>query len=259
MSTKESGSGSWLVPPAFFFAGLAMLLLTWGIMTPSSLMAAFDADGRSCFELATLPVFAAIVPAVWLACPFGGTALRRRTLCAMVTVVVAMAIVKELDLHNAALHSLYPTLVGEDGSLLPGLFKPNGKPLTGTPFKMRVLTNGAVPLTMKALIVFYFASFFGLFAAGFAYLAPAWLKGVFALKPAAWAVGCMCGSGVVVQLADRLPAWLKHATGEKMAGAGDSSRALCTALEEGFEMMLAVFALMAIAYGWRSLRRKEGE
>ena len=158
MCVGKIGNRSWLVPPSIFFLGLAILLLTWFLMPPADLVAAFDCDGRSFFELATLPFFAAIIPAVWFMCPFGGSPMRRRILSSMVTIVVLMAIVKELDLHNIFLHNLYPTIVGEDGSLLPGLFKPGGKPLTGTPFKMRVLTNSGVPLSMKAFIMFYFVA-----------------------------------------------------------------------------------------------------
>ncbi len=248
---------AWLFPPFLFLSGFVLLMLVWALMEPRCLMAAFDAGGRSPFELATLPVYAAIIPFVWLKCPFGGSALRKRTLSLMVTLVVVMAIVKQLDLHNAALHALYPSCVGEDGCVLPGFLKPNGKPLTGTPFKMRVITNGGIPLGMKALVVFYFAAFFGVFAAGFAYLAPGWIKGVLALKPSAWAVGCMFGSGVIVQISDRLPAWIRGATGRSMAGGDEGARALCTALEEGGEMMLAAFAVIAILYGVRELLAKE--
>ena len=257
MNGSKMRRKGWMLPPFFFFAGFALLVLVWALMEPRNLIAAFDAQGRSVFELSTLPFYAAIIPFVWLKCPFEGSLLRRRILSLMVTVVVVMAVVKQLDLHNAALHLLYPSFVGEDGSLLPGLLKPNGNPLTGTPFKMRVITNGGVPLGMKAIIVFYFAAFFGVFAAGGAYLATRWIKGVLALKPSAWAIGCMFATGVVVQISDRLPAWIRGATGKSMAGGDEGARALCTALEEGGELMLAAFAVIAILYGARELLEKE--
>lgn len=246
---------SWLTGPALFTVLLAALLATWTVMDPSALISAFDRGGYSPFELATIPFYLAIVPFVWWKCPFSGSRRRRVVLCTMVSVVAVMAVVKELDLHNAALHALYPDFVGENGSLLPGLFKPNGKPLSGTPFKMRVLTNGAVPLGMKFAIVFYFAAFFGTFAAGFAYLGIAWIRGVFAFEPASWAWGCFGGSGVVVQIADRLPAWLDHAHGlDKHAeGGASAASALCTCLEEGGELMIAVFALLTIWLGHKAL------
>lgn len=261
MDRERKRNYGWLAGPAAFAAMLAALLAAWAALEPATLVRWFDQDGYSPFELATLPFYAAIVPLVWCKCPFSGSARRRKILCAMVSVVAAMAIVKQMDLHNMALHFAYPTVVGADGSLLPGLAKPNGDALTGTPFKMRVITNAGVPLGMKALVVFYFVAFFGTFAAGFAYLLPSWIKGVFALRPDAWSIGCFGASGVMVQISDRLPSWLRHATGEKMAtaeGAVNGARSLCTALEEGGELMIAVFALLAIIQAHRELARTEG-
>ena len=246
----------WLAAPAAFAAMLAALLATWAVMAPDALVRSFDNDGRSPFEVATLFVYAAIIPFVWWKNPFGGPVRRRRLLALAVSVVACMAIVKELDLHIALLRLVYPECVGADGSMAPGFFKPDGRPLTGTPFKMRVLTNAAVPLGMKACIVLYFSLFFGLFAALFAWFFPKWIKGVFALDAASWAWGCLGASGVVVQVADRLPSWLGHAHGldKHAAGGVTAATSLCTVLEEGSEMMLAAFALMTIWFGWRKLR-----
>ena len=242
---------AWMIGPVLWFVGLALLLVTWAVLDPATLVANFDNDGRSPFELATLPVFAAIVPLVWCCNPFTGSRKRRTVLAALVTLVAVMAIVKELDLHNMAMHALWPDLIGDDGSVLAsaGLRKPNGSLLTGTPFKMRVLTNAGVPVGMKAWIVLYFVAFFGVFAAGFAYLFKIWLLGVFKLVPSAWSFGCLGASGVIVQVADRLPSWLGHRFGDF-----STARAMCTALEEGFEMMIAVFAIITICQGFRELR-----
>ncbi len=252
----------WLIGPIVFFAAFAALALVWAVMEPGSLVHCFDEDGRSPVELATLPVFALIVPLVWWKCPFEGSRRRRTVLCLMVSIVALMAIVKELDLHTLALHRIYPGLVGEDGSLLAsaGFVKPNGSPLAGTPFKMRVLTNGAVPFGMKALILAYFTLFFGLFAAGFAYLFQFWVDGVLKLKASAWAWGCFGGCGVVVQVADRLPSWLGHAHGLTKSGESVTrAQSLCTAFEEGGEFMLAIFALLTVYLAWRELNAKPKE
>lgn len=243
---------AWLAGPVLWFLGVAALLVVWKLMTPEAIAYWFDQDGRSPVELATLPVFAAIIPAVWIFNPFTGSTKRRVLLSSLVTVVVLMAIVKELDLHNAVLHKLYPNLIGEDGSILPGLLlKPNGKPLGGTPFKMRFLTNGAVPFGAKAFVMAYFTLFFGSFAALFTYYLPAFFRGVFRFDPVCWTFGCFGGSGVLVQVADRLPSWLEHSGAMEKGGAG---KALCTALEEGGELMLAFFAVLTVFAGWRKAR-----
>ena len=104
---------SWFSGPALWFAGVAALLVTWAVMEPAALVHAFDQDGYSLFELATLPFFAAIVPLVWWKCPFTGSKRRRMILCLAVSLVALMAIVKEMDLHNMALHALCPDYVGE--------------------------------------------------------------------------------------------------------------------------------------------------
>lgn len=245
-------SKKFLVAPVAWLVLLGVLLVTWAVLDPETLIHNFDQSGYSPFELATLPFYAAIVPFVWWKCPFEGTPRRRAILCLMVSVVAAMAIVKETDLHLWALHKLYPDFVSEGGSLLPGLYKPNGDALGGTPFKMRVLTNGGVPIGMKLWILAYFGAFFGTFAAGFTYLLKNWVLGVFKLVPSAWAVGCFGASGVMVQVTDRLPAWLEHSFSKT-----SSAQSLCTALEEGGEMMIAVFALLAIYLGWRERTDKK--
>lgn len=252
----------WLVPVFAFAALAAALLVTWAVTDPATLVANFDRDGHSPFELATIPFYAAIVPAVWALCPFK---TRRVLLCSMVTVVALMAIVKELDLHLCALQALYPDFIGEDGSVIAGTITKvkHGEVMnvTGTPFKMRVLTSAEAPLGMKTLIVLYFALFFGTFAAGFAYLFQFWLDGVLTLRPCAWAWGCFGGSGVMVQLADRLPAWLGHAggLGSKSGETVTYATSFMTAFEEGGELMIAVFALMTIYYGWKERRQWERE
>lgn len=249
---------TFLIPPVVWIALVAALLIAWVFVEPATLVHNMDADGRSPFELLTLPFYAAIVPMVWWKCPFAGSKKRRITLCAMVSIVAIMAVCKELDLHQVVLRAMYPDFVGESGGLLPGLFKPNGSPLTGTPFKMRVLTNGGVPVGMKLAILFYFVAFFGTFAAGFIYLLKNWIVGVFKLIPSAWAVGCFGASGVLVQIADRLPAWLDHKFGlEKAADVVTYAQSLCTVLEEGGELLIAVFAIMAIVLGNRE--RASGE
>lgn len=235
----------YLVGPVLFVLCLLALLATWAAMEPAALRQFFDADGYSPFELATVPFFAAIVPLVWWKCPFTGSPRRRVLLCVAVSCVAVMAVVKELDLHVLAMRELFPEVVKANGSVY-GLVRPNGTSLTGTPFKMRFLTNPGAPLAAKAVVLFYFGAFFGVFAALLAYFFPQLVKGFFALHPVAWTMCCFGTSGVMVQLCDRMPAWIRHARGLSKANTVDSVSALFTALEEGGEMMIALFALLAI-------------
>ena len=222
---------SWMLAPAIAVASLATLAFVWAVMEPEALRAAFDEHGASFVEVLTIPFYALIVPLVWLCCPFGGSTKRKALLCLGVSCVAAMAVVKEMDLHLAAMTAMYPEIVAK---------------FSGTPFKMRFLTSGSVPLGAKAVVVLYFALFFGVFAAMLLYYAKTLLKAFFRLHPVAWSVACMGGSGIMVQLMDRLPAWWRHSQGLAKDQVPAAFSSFCTAFEEGGEMMLAAFALLAI-------------
>ena len=221
---------SWLLSPVVFVLSVALLVFVWSVMDPAALCAAFDNDGRSFVEILTLPFYALIVPTVWLACPYGGSTMRKAMVCLCVSCVAVMAVCKELDLHIAFLSSVYQDTVAN---------------FRGTPFKMRFLTRGGIPIAAKLMVISYFVLFFGVFAALFAAYAVKFVKGVFKFHPVAWTIGCMGASGVMVQLCDRIPAWYRHTIdgGEALPIAAKS---MLTALEEGGEMMLAAFALIAI-------------
>ena len=241
-----SSRKAYLLAPVVFAACVLALLVTWAVMEPAALRNAFDQDGYSVFELATIPFYAAIIPFVWWKCPFTGSRRRRVILCAAVSCVAFMAVAKELDWHLAVMKQLFPSIVGADGNV-HGLFKPNGTPLTGTPFKMRFLTNGGAPLAAKACVLFYFGAFFGVFAALLAYYALPLFKGFFRFHPAAWSICFFGGSGVMVAVMDRLPAWYRHTHGlGKDVVVNNAFGSFCTCFEEGGEMMIAIFALLAI-------------
>lgn len=222
---------SWMLAPAVYLLALCMLSLVWSVMEPAALRAAFDADGRSFFETLTLPLYALIVPAVWLCCPFTGSAKRKALLCAAVSCVAAMAVVKQLDIHLAVIRSLYPDVVAG---------------FRGTPFKMRFLTGSGIPLRAKFVSASYFVLFFGVFAALLAYYSTKLVKGFFRLHPVAWSMAFFGLSGVMVQVCDRLPAWYRHAKGLPKSALDGTFTSFCTAFEEGGEMMIAAFALIAV-------------
>ena len=255
MNLKEANK-SFLVGPIVFVLCLLALLATWAVMEPASLRSFFDDNGHSPFELATLPFYAALVPLVWWKCPFTGSRLRRAILCSAVSCVALMAIVKELDIHQVAMHSLFPQIVDANGHVC-NLVRDNGKPLTGTPYKMRFLTNPGAPVMAKVMVLVYFGGLFGVFAALLAYFSWPLMKGVFALHPVAWSVGCLGASGVMVQVMDRLPAWMRHVEHASKSKVVDSTSSFCTAFEEGGEMMIAIFGIMAILQAYKYYNSKK--
>ena len=230
---------AYLTGPILFAIGIAALLATWLAMEPAALRHAFDQDGYSPFELATIPFYAVLIPLVWWKCPFSGSRTRRIILCAAVSCVAFMAVVKELDWHLWAITKLYPDVVDS--------FK-------GTPFKMRFLTHSAtksglpIPLGAKVLAVAYFTLFFGVFGVTLLYFAKDLVVGFFKKVPPAWSMCCFGAAGVMVQLCDRMPAWIRHLRGlpKPKGDEIDATSALFTALEEGGEMLIAIFAILAI-------------
>ena len=240
-------SKAYLTGPVLFVLGILALLATWLAMDPVALHNAFAQDGYSPFELATIPFYAVLVPLVWWKCPFTGSRARRTLFCAAVSCVALMAVVKELDLHLILMHKLFPQVVDASGNVI-GLIRPDGRVLSGTPFKMRFLTNAGAPLGAKALALAYFTLFFGVFGVTLTYFAPALIAGFFKKVAPAWTMCCFGTAGVMVQLCDRMPAWVRHIRhlpkpkGDEI----DSISSLFTALEEGGEMLIAIFAILAI-------------
>lgn len=238
-----SSRRSYLLAPALFFIAVAALLAIWAAMPPEALRTAFDSDGRSPFELMTLPLYALIVPAVWIACPFGGSFRRKAALAAAVSAVVVVAIMKQLDLHIDLLAAAYPDAVAN--------FK-------GTPFKMRFLTRSGIPAGAKCMVIAYFVLLFGIFGALALSFSVKFVKGVLRLDPTSWSFGCFLASGAMAQVFDRLPAWYREVTGVAKSDIPASALSLFTALEEGGEMMMALFALLAVLQAHIIVNRKSG-
>ncbi len=230
------GEKSHLLSPAVFLFWCVVLAVVWLCMSPAAVDKAFNQNGMSVFELATIPFFIAIVPLVWWKCPFSGSKTRKVVLCSAVSVVAVMAVAKQLDLHLAFISWLYPDVVAN---------------FRGTPFKMRFLTNGTVPVGAKFVSLSYFILFFGVFAAGLLYYAKDLIIGFFKRNPVAWSVCFFGGSGVMVQVFDRLPAWYRKSAGISRSDFGlNAFTSFCTVFEEGCEMLMAIFCLVAIYQSW---------
>ena len=68
MTFDCSSKKAYLTAPVVFAVCALALLVTWAVMEPIALRQAFDQDGYSVFELATIPFYAAIIPLVWWRC-----------------------------------------------------------------------------------------------------------------------------------------------------------------------------------------------
>lgn len=218
---------SWLLAPVAVALWAALLACAWATMTPGEALAAFDADGRSPVELMTLPLFALIVPLAWL-CPPNGGGMRRQCLWSSLwSLLAAVAIVRETDLHKALFAKIWPAV---DAG-----FK-------GTVFKMRFLRAADVPLAPKLFVIAFFAVFFAVVAIPLArYLVPL-VRGFFKMEPVCWTMAFFGAVSAAVLVVDRLPSKLKHAG----VVLDDSALALAKICEEGGEALMALLALLAI-------------
>lgn len=218
---------SWLLAPFVFVAGLLGLVAFWSVVEPATIQTLFDNDGHSPVELMTLPLFALIVPLVWLCPPAGGTWKRQCGWSAIWSLLGIVAIVRETDLHKALFSSIWPEV--EAG------FK-------GTVFKMRFLKAADIPWAPKLFVLVFFILFFvAVLVPLIRYMVPLF-KGFFRFEPVAWTMATFGVCSVMVLVVDRLPSKLKHAD----VTLSDSTAALLKAFEEGGEALMALLALLAI-------------
>ena len=223
------GRKAWLVAPVCFVISLAILVTLWWALEPETVMVLFDQDGAAPVELMTLALFALIVPLVWLCPPVGGSARKQAFWCAEWSLLAVMAIVRETDLHKALFADLWPEIAAG--------FK-------GTVFKMRFLTTWDMPIVPRLFVLFFFILFFAAVMLPLVrYILPL-AKGFFTLKPVAWSAAVFGATSVLVLVCDRFPAWYRHAHDD--TALPDAAKAFCTVLEEGGEMMMALFALLAL-------------
>lgn len=223
------GRKAWLVAPVCFVISLAILVALWWALEPETVMVLFDQDGAAPVELMTLALFALIVPLVWLCPPVGGSARKQAFWCAEWSLLAVMAIVRETDLHKALFADLWPEIAAG--------FK-------GTVFKMRFLTTWDMPIVPRLFVLFFFILFFAAVMLPLVrYILPL-AKGFFTLKPVAWSAAVFGATSVLVLVCDRFPAWYRHAHDD--TALPDAAKAFCTVLEEGGEMMMALFALLAL-------------
>lgn len=233
MTSKKS----WLLAPVISLLFAMLLVVVWAVLDPQTLMINFDNDGRSPVELMTLPLFALIVPLVWLCPPVGGSVRRQVFWNIDFSLLGVVAVCREEDLHKAFCHWMWPDLTQVNFN-----------------FKMKFFMNEAVPLSAKVLIfVLYVVVAAAVLTPLIRYLIPLFIE-FFRMKPVAWTTACFGGSAVISQLMDGLDG--------KLAKMGisctDSTVALFRAFEEGGEMLMALLALLAILQSHLYFNRQVG-
>lgn len=229
---------SWLVAPVVVAIASLILLAVWAVLDPQTLVINFDNGGQSPVELMTLPLFALIVPLVWLCPPTSGSTGRQCRWAALWSLLGAMAIVRETDVHKALFAEIWPDIANT--------FK-------GTVFKMKFLKADDIPFLPKLFVLVFFIFFFvSVIVPLIRYIVPL-VKGFFRFEPVAWTMAFFGGVSVMVLTVDRLPANLRHAN----ISVSDSLLALMKAFEEGGEMLMALLALLAILQSYLIFGRKE--
>ena len=224
---------SWLTAPVVALVGFATILLLWSVTDPRTFVTWFDAgDVFSPVEWMTLPLFGLIVPLVWLCPPQSGSVRRQCTWSALWTALGVMAIIRETDIHKIAFAGIWPDIAST--------FK-------GTVFKMRFLRADGIPLMPKLFVFMFFVAFFVTVLVPLVrYFIPL-VKGFFKFEPVAWSAATFGAVSVFVLMIDRLPAKLDDWGVVNLKASGhEAGRALCAALEEGAEMIMASLALLVL-------------
>lgn len=222
-----TSSKSWLLAPVVCVLFALLLVAVWAVMDPQTLVIYFDNNGHSPVELMTLPLFALIVPLVWLCPPTSGGTAHQVRWSALWSLLGVMAIVRETDVHKMLFANIWPEIATS---------------FRGTVFKMRFLKADGIPFMPKLFVILFFVAFFAVVIIPLLRYVVPLVKGFFKLEPVAWTMAFFGGVSVVVLVVDRLPANLRHAD----ISVSNSVLALLKAFEEGGEMLMALLALLAI-------------
>ena len=229
---------SWLTAPVLALFGFALLLFLWYVTDPCVFRSWFNAGKETAdapfspVEWMTLPLFGLIVPLVWLCPPQSGTDRRKCAWAFLWSVLAAMAIVRETDIHKILFANIWPDIAAG--------FK-------GTVYKMRFLKADGIPFLPKLFVFMFFVVFFATVAIPLIRYFMPLVKGFFKFEPVAWSSATFGAVSTFVLMIDRLPANLREWGIVNLKAPGhESGLALCKGLEEGAEMMMALLALLAI-------------
>lgn len=216
---------SWLTAPLLWVAWVTVITLVWATHSPDWISVHFDHDNSSPVETATVCFLWFQIGLMWLVPPMPPS-WKRTFWLADFSLISVIAVCRKLDLHKSLIapsHVLGAT--------------------TGTPFKLKFLTNSNNPLMDRLVVAACFVAAIALCGGTLAYYWRRLLKGLFRMHPVCWSIAFMGGTAILCQIADRLPATLRHSFSIQLSPRLFS---LASVMEEGQEPLLALFAILAI-------------
>ncbi|MDD2600419.1 MAG: hypothetical protein PHO37_14550 [Kiritimatiellae bacterium] len=209
-----------------WLVGMLTLVLVWVTNSPEWIKLTFDMQGRSPVELATITLFFFQMAFFWVLPPVSLKPLRGKLLMANFSMITFIAICREMDWHKAMIN--VSDVVGAT---------------TGTPFKMRFLTNSANPLADRLLVLFCFVAVIGICAGTLLWYIRPLLKGLFKFHPVCWSVAFLGGSVILINIFDRAGSGLKKYFDFVMS---PQLQSLFTVFEEGQELLLPLIVIVAV-------------
>jgi hypothetical protein len=217
---------SWLTAPVIWLCGFIILLIIGANNTPEWIKLNFNMKGHSPVETATVALFFFLILFIWLLPPVSLKTVKGKLLCFNFSVITFIAICREMDWHKAMIHV----------SNIEGATH-------GTPFKMRFLTNSINPLSDRLLVLFWFIVVIALCAGTLLWYIRPLLKGLFRFHPVCWSIAFVGGTGILIHIFDRMGSVLRNDYGILLT---DNQKAMACVLEEGQELLLPLFIIVAI-------------
>lgn len=215
-----------MTAPFIWLCGFIILLCVGANSSPEWIKLNFNMKGHSTVEIATVALFFFQMLFIWLMPPVSLQTVKGKLLCFNFSVITFIAICREMDWHKAMIKV----------SNIEGATR-------GTPFKMRFLTNSINPLSDRLLVLFWFIVVISLCAGTLLWYIRPLLKGLLRRHPVCWSIAFVGGTGILINIFDRMGSVLRK---DFKIILTDNQKAMACVLEEGQELLLPLFIIVAI-------------
>ncbi len=215
-----------MTAPIIWGCGMIALLFVYTIATPEKIFLNFSQKGFSPVEITTVGLFFFQILLFWMLPPVPLKTNKGKLLCLDFSVITLIAIAREMDWHRAII----------DVSNIQGATH-------GTPFKMRFLTNPVNPLADRQLVLFCFIFVIALCAGTLLWYIRPLLKGLRTFHPVCWSIAFLGGSVILINIFDRMGSVLRKEFNIEFT---EQSKALICLMEEGQELLLPLFVIIAV-------------